>query len=99
MKEYAETFYKGQQWKACREIAMKKAGGLCENCLKDGRIKAAVVVHHIIPITPENITNPEITLNLANLQALCTDCHAAIHAKGQPRRWSVDQAGRIAPRS
>ena len=32
-------------------------------------------VHHIMPLTPENINNPEITLGQNNLILLSKDCH------------------------
>lgn len=94
MKPYAETFYKSRQWQRCRDLAIQRSGGLCERCAKDGIVKAAVVAHHIKPITPQNITDPSITLNLDNLMALCTECHAAVHHH-KPRRYKVDEGGRV----
>ena len=38
-------------------------------------------VHHKIPLTPENIYNPEITLNWDNLELLCSSCHSIEHNK------------------
>jgi len=32
-------------------------------------------VHHIIELTPENISDPTITLNPDNLISLCHNCH------------------------
>ena len=64
-------------------------------CRKKGLIKAAAVVHHIKPITPQNINDPRITLNTDNLMALCTDCHAEIHSGKPGRRYTVDALGRV----
>lgn len=50
-------------------------------------------MHHKIPLTPENVTDPDITLNWENLQLLCRDCHAAVH-KPQ-KRYTVDELGRV----
>ena len=63
-------------------------------CEKEGKITPAVVVHHIKPITRENINDPSITLNLDNLQALCWDCHAAVHHP-TGKRYKIDKDGRV----
>lgn len=73
-------FYTSRAWKDLRAYIIKERGGLCESCLKQGIIKAADVVHHIKPVTAENVNDPEIALNPDNLMALCTECHAAIHS-------------------
>lgn len=95
MQPYAESFYKSKQWQKVRDLCIRRAGGLCERCAREGKIKAAVVAHHKDPITRQNIADPSVTLNLDNLEALCTDCHAAVHSGGKRRRWKVDEAGRI----
>lgn len=94
MKEYAERFYSSKAWKECRKAYRKKVGGLCERCLKEGRISAGVIVHHKIYLTPENIHRPEIILNPDNLELLCRDCHAKEH-EGRQRRYKVDELGRV----
>lgn len=94
MKEFAEGFYKSIEWKNCRRDYIKSVGGLCEKCLKQGIYKPAIIVHHIEHITPNNIENPEITLNYANLQAVCRDCHAALHAK-QKRYYTDPNTGEV----
>lgn len=47
---------------------------ICERCGK-----VAVIVHHKTYITPENITDVNITLNWDNLEALCRTCHQNEH--------------------
>ena len=74
---------------------MKKVGGLCEDCLKEGKIAAAEEVHHIKPITKYTVNNPEITLNWDNLVALCREHHRQRH-NGRPKpRYAIDQQGRV----
>lgn len=79
MKEYAEKFYKGKAWKKCRAsyVAYRTGvdGGVCERC----KGKLGYIVHHIKPITPQNIENPLITLNHDNLMYVCKDCHEILH--------------------
>lgn len=53
--------------------------GLCVRCGKPGEI-----VHHKIYLTPENIGNPDISLNPDNLETLCRDCHALEHEGQSP---------------
>lgn len=73
-KEYAKTFYNSMKWIKCRKAFMKSKNYICERC---GDI--AKIVHHKKHITPDNITDPNITLNWDNLQALCLDCHNVMH--------------------
>ncbi len=96
MKPYAKDFYFSPAWRSCRESYLKKVGGLCELCERQGRITPAEIVHHKIPITPENISDPSITLSFNNLQALCRDHHAEVHKKDFPeRRYTIDEYGRV----
>ena len=95
MKPYAEAFYKSQAWQSCRDAAIKRDRYLCVDCMKHGRTTAAEEVHHIKPITPDNINNPEITLNLDNLVSLCRECHKARHGKRETKRYKVDEFGRV----
>lgn len=101
-KTYAKKFYASKAWKACRASFILKQHGICERC---GRVGEEV--HHIKPITPQNITDPNITLNHDNLMLLCKDCHFQIHEKrkkaGKPVRESelryvFDENGNIVPK-
>lgn len=94
MKEYARSFYKSQTWKDCRAAYAKQRHGLCEVCLAKGIYKPGEIVHHKVHISPENITDPTVTLCFDNLQLVCRDCHADLH-KGMVTRFKVDQLGRI----
>ena len=94
MKEYAEQFYKSKAWERCRASYAASVGGLCEECLKHGRIEAGVIVHHKIHITPANIHCPEVTMNFDNLEMLCRKCHGEMHGTVK-RRYKVDPLGRV----
>lgn len=93
-REFAESFYGSPRWKATRKAYKKSVGGLCERCLKKGLYRPAVIVHHKVYISPENINNPEITLNWNNLEALCKECHEAEH-KGKIDRYIVKDDGSV----
>lgn len=96
MKPWAEAFYKSQQWKACRASYMKKCGGLCERCLRDGMYTPAVIVHHKEWLTQENIHDPKVTLSFKNLECLCAFHHNEEHnGQRKKRRYSIDRQGKV----
>ena len=74
IKPYAERFYKSTAWNKCRDGFLISKYYICEICGD-----TATIVHHIIYLTPENINDPDISLNWENLEALCQDCHNKEH--------------------
>ena len=94
MKEYARGFYSSKAWKDCRRAYAKSKGGLCERCLIKGQYKPGEIVHHKVYLSPENINDPDVTLNWDNLELVCRDCHAQEH-DGLKRRYKVDELGRV----
>jgi len=74
-KEFAKRFYKSKAWQRCRTSFISYRitidGGMCEHC----QDKPGYIVDHIEELTPENINNPDVTLNHDNLQYLCLICH------------------------
>lgn len=74
-KDFAKSFYASRAWQKCRRAYIESRinidGGLCEKC----RTLPGYIVHHKIPLSPENINNPEITLNFDNLAFDCKECH------------------------
>ena len=89
--EFAKDFYASTEWKKCREAYNKKQAYICEIC---GDI--ATEVHHIKHLTPDNINNPEVTLNFNNLMCLCHKCHVEEHkASHRNRRYYIDKDGKV----
>lgn len=74
MKDYAKGFYTSKAWRDTQKAYMLSKNYICERC---GR--PACIVHHKTYITPKNITDPNITLNWDNLEALCATCHQNEH--------------------
>lgn len=97
MREFAKGFYTSKAWEKTREAYASSRGRLCERCLKKGRYTPGVIVHHKVYLTPENITDPNISLAWENLELLCRDCHAEEH-KDRPIRYKVDAMGRVTAR-
>ena len=75
------NFYRSTKWKIARSIKIEQAKGLCEKC---GRV--GTEVHHIIHLTPENINDPNITINQDNLILLCNECHNKEHGRFEGAR-------------
>jgi 5-methylcytosine-specific restriction endonuclease McrA len=90
--KFAAAFYHSAAWANCRKEYAHSVGGLCERCLKAGKITPGTQVHHKQHLTPGNLNNPEITLNWNNLELLCDECHEKEHRKV---RWRTDAEGRI----
>ena len=93
MKEYAKAFYKSKAWQDTRNSYAKSKHGLCEECLKNGRYNAGVIVHHKIFMNQNNINDPNIALNWNNLELLCRDCHGGRHKN--KKRFKLDEVGRV----
>lgn len=92
-RPFAEQFYSSMAWQNCRDAYRKSRRGLCELCLAKGIITAGVIVHHKKHITPQNISDPNITLNWDNLQLLCAEHHAEVHKKRDGQRYVFDPYG------
>lgn len=87
MKEYAEKFYKSKEWKKCREAFIATLPDkTCPRCKE----RKGKIVHHKIEITPENISDPMITLNFENLEYICQTCHTQEHLKGKSTKDDVE---------
>lgn len=79
MQEYARSFYKGKAWRKVSGLYMASKNYVCERCGGVGTI-----CHHKKYITPYNINDPNITLNMDNLECLCQECHNLEHMLKKP---------------
>lgn len=70
----AKKFYNSKEWKAARAERLRKDKGLCQQCLRERRIKTADMVHHKKPIREYW----ELRLVVAHMESLCNRCHAKI---------------------
>jgi len=71
--------YRMAEWQRVREYVIQRAQGLCEECVRQGRVEAGTEVDHIQPLTESNWRDWNIAYNPDNLQLLCRECHAARH--------------------
>ena len=95
MKQFAGVLYNTKKWQQMRKLVWSRDRGLCQECLKKGIIRQGEAVHHIVEITPDNVTDPNIALNPDNLVTLCRECHKAKHKKALDRRYEIDELGRV----
>ena len=91
-KPFAEKLYNSKAWHRVREAAIVRDRGLCQ---REGCYKPAEEVHHIIELTPANVDDPRIALNLDNLMCVCRDCHFKIHREKILERYRRKARKRI----
>lgn len=82
MKQYNKTrrlydneyvsFYSSKAWRDVRYQALLRDGFECQECKRNGYMKAGNIGDHIIP-TKEDWS---LRLDIDNIQCLCSSCHA-----------------------
>lgn len=88
-QEWAKSFLHSKPWLTCRQGYIQERiridGGMCEVC----RVKLGYIVHHKILLTPENIRDPDISLNWEHLSYECKKCHDQHEGHGIRRHTSL----------
>jgi len=88
-----DKFYNSQKWRRVSKAFLKSRLYVCERCGGVGEI-----AHHKIRLDRFNVRNPEIALNMDNLECLCWACHNSEHgAAGSATAAGVsfDSAGNV----
>lgn len=74
-----QIFYKDPEWLRTRDLVIIRDGG-CDLAMPDREILSRILVHHINPITKEDIINRDPKLfDLENLISTVKNTHDAIH--------------------
>lgn len=74
-----QKFYKSPEWKHVRDIVIVRDHG-CDMGLKNCEINGRVIIHHMNPMTIEDLeSNPSILLDPEFLICVSQDTHNAIH--------------------
>ena len=94
-----ESFYVSWIWRRCRKAFAESRGNICERCRKNGIIEPGsrdrpLEVHHKIPLTADNVKDPNVALNWENLELLCKSCHDSERERHQ-KRWRINPDGRV----
>ena len=76
-----KDFYSSRAWKILRYQAFENYGNKCQCCGATTEDGLSLHVDHIKPKS----TNPELALDLNNLQILCLDCNV-----GKINQWDTD---------
>jgi predicted kinase len=86
------SFYNSAAWRKARLAYLESVNHICERCGAPAK-----VVHHRRYITAENLGDPHVTLDHANLEALCQDCHNKEHHRGEKvgRGITFDESGNL----
>lgn len=77
----AKDFYSSRAWKILRYQAFERYGNRCACC---GATPSDGLVMHVDHIKPRS-KNPELALDIENLQILCEDCNV-----GKINQWDTD---------
>lgn len=84
-QRFSKPFYNSRQWQQVRDYILKRDKYLCVQCGNP-----AEEVHHKTKLTPQNITDPMISIHEDNLVSLCRDCHFKEHKRDRPKASEVD---------
>ena len=100
-----ESFYTQTVWRKLRSTVIQehisRDGALiCDYCHSQIVAPYDAVCHHIVPLTEQNVNDPDISLNPENIMVVHHNCHNLIHGKyGSGRRavylvWGAPKAGK-----
>lgn len=73
----ASGFYQTQMWRNTSKYIFQRDQGICQLCGKV--ISGRYTVHHIIPLTPQNMHLDQYAYSEHNLQTLHLECHSRLH--------------------
>ena len=80
-----------KRWKELR-VQYLQAHPLCERCQAEGYVRAAIDLHHRVPVESAKSQQEmeRLCFDPNNLQALCVPCHVAVHkAMGKNTRANM----------
>ena len=94
--KFYQRLLNSKRWQEVKRIVWQRTNGLCEECMKQGIVRAGVDCHHIVPV--ETATTPQemerLCFDINNVRLLCIACHSAIHkgmGKGT-RKLAIERA-------
>ena len=90
-RQKEQGFYGRAAWKRLRVMALNRDHWLCQECLRQGRLRQAREVHHLKPLEDY----PELGLVLSNLESLCHDCHEDTKSREGRKETPAPQGVRI----
>lgn len=89
-----QSFYKSREWQSIRSFVISRDNGYDMGC-SDHPITGRIYVHHIIPLTKEDIElSTDRLLDPNNLISVSMDTHNAIHYGDEKILHKYDMADR-----
>ncbi len=81
---FAARVYRSKRWQNLRALQLSREP-LCEDCRRHGVVERATQVDHVLGL----VLRPDLAYDLANLQSLCTACHARKSAAERRARRGI----------
>lgn len=72
---FAKTLYASREWIELRRNLIIERGPVCQECGTVMVDTSKLIGHHTVTLTPQNVTDPKVTLNPALIRLVCHDCH------------------------
>jgi len=76
---FSGQLYVSKAWRELRFNLIIERGPVCQHCSKLVIDISKLIGHYKIALSPNNITDINITLNKDNVELICSRCHDAIH--------------------
>ena len=96
-----QALLNSKRWQETKAAVWQRAKGLCEECARQGYVRAGRDCHHVVPVeTGKTIQEMErLCFDTNNIRLVCVPCHVAIHKemhKGTKANRSERQGQRLA---
>lgn len=74
-----KNFYASDKWINFRLLLISQRGNKCERCKKIIVRSIEIIGHHKEELTPENVSDYDISLNPDKVELICRSCHDEEH--------------------
>lgn len=88
-QDFARKLYTSKAWIEFRFNLIIERGPKCQKCGDIIIDTSKLIGHHKIVLTPQNIDDPNVTLNKDNVDLICFDCHNKEHKRYGYNKHSV----------
>lgn len=76
-----KSFYASKEWINLRLSLIAERGNRCAHCKEIISNARDIIGHHTIELTPENVSDHNISLNPKLIEIICFDCHNKEHKR------------------
>ena len=77
-----------KRWAEVKRFVWQRAGGLCEQCRREGLIRGGVDCHHKTPVESAKTEQEmeRLAYDVSNIELLCIPCHIKTHQEMHSHR-------------